>query len=276
LIEALATHSGPWRLHVFSVYRRGGPVGPRRCQLIAEQIEGLLRKKQRRLLRTQQPAAGPWLAGEALVQIGLLDAANGFVSVCLPPLRERLRRMVVPFPGGVVPIGPDRRAPSRAFAKLLEAEIRLGRRITAGETCVDLGSSPGSWAHLAVHRGARVVAVDRSPLRADLMAHPALDYRRGDAFRFEPSEPVDWLLCDVIAAPRRSSELLQRWLEKRWCRHFVVTIKLHGAGEDQELEPLKAWLTQSGVEFQIRRLTNNKNEVTAVGRLSEPSVSSAK
>ncbi len=122
----------------------------------------------------------------------------------------------------------------------------------------------------------RVIAVDRSPLRADLMVHPAMEFRRGDAFRYEPTEPVDWLLCDVIAAPRRSSELLQRWLTQRWCRQFVVTIKLHGASEDHELEPLKAWLTQSGVEFQLRRLTNNKNEVAAVGRLSEPSVSSPK
>ena len=271
LMEALAKHDGPWRLHVFGVYRRGGPVGPRRCELIAEQIEELLRKKQRRLLRTRQPAAGPWIAGEALVQIGLVDAAKGFFSVCLPPLRERLRRMVVPFPGGVVPIEPDRRAPSRAFAKLLEAEVRLGRRIEPGESCVDLGSSPGSWAYVALHRGARVVAVDRSPLRADLMAHPALEFRCGDAFRVESPEPVDWLLCDVIAAPRRSSELLQRWLTQRGCRQFVVTIKLHGASEDHELEPLKAWLATAGVEFHLRRLTNNKNEVTAVGRLSEPS-----
>jgi 23S rRNA (cytidine2498-2'-O)-methyltransferase len=91
---------------------------------------------------------------------------------------------------------------------------------------VDLGAAPGSWTYLALNRGAHVTAVDRSPLRQDLMNHPRLRFMRGDAFQFKPPLPVDWLLCDVVAAPERSAELLLRWLRNRWCRHFVVTLKL--------------------------------------------------
>ena len=143
--------------------------------------------------------------------------------------------------------------------------MHLGQEIAAGQTCVDLGSSPGSWAYLALGRGARVVAVDRSPLRGDLIAHPALTFVRGDAFRFQPAEPVDWLLCDVVARPEPIIELLQRWIERGWCPRFVVTIKFQGAEDDAKLEPLKKWLDEAGIEFILRRLTHNKNEVTAMG-----------
>jgi 23S rRNA C2498 (ribose-2'-O)-methylase RlmM len=54
-------------------------------------------------------------------------------------------------------IAADKATPSRAYAKLVEAKLRLGRAIRAGETCVDLGASPGSWTYVAVTRGARVI-----------------------------------------------------------------------------------------------------------------------
>jgi 23S rRNA (cytidine2498-2'-O)-methyltransferase len=97
------------------------------------------------------------------------------------------------------------------------------------------------------------------------MKHPSLEFVRGDAFRFVPPVPVDWLLCDVIAFPERVFELLKRWLTERWCRQFCVTIKFRGSEDYAKLEPIKSWLAASGADFQLRRLTNNKNEVTATG-----------
>jgi 23S rRNA (cytidine2498-2'-O)-methyltransferase len=267
LIAGLDSHTGPWRLHVFGIAGADGPVGRRRCQLIRENIESLLRKKQRRLLRTQSAADGPWAADEALVQVGLTDPTNGYFSLCDSRLRIELRRMIAPFSGGIVEIPADRNAPSRAFAKLAEAELRLGRSIGAGQTCVDLGSSPGSWAYLALRRGARVVAIDRSPLRSDLMANPRLTFQRSDAFTYKPPETVDWLLSDVVAFPQRIIELLQTWIAGRWCRWFCVTIKFRGTSDYALLEPLKSWLSAAEAEFILRRLTNNRNEVTAMGEV---------
>ena len=97
------------------------------------------------------------------------------------------------------------------------------------------------------------------------MANPALTFLRGDAFKYQPPETVDWLLCDVIAFPQRIIDLLQTWIAGRWCRRFCVTIKFRGNAEYPLLETLKNWLDAAGVEFILRRLTNNKNEVTAIG-----------
>jgi 23S rRNA (cytidine2498-2'-O)-methyltransferase len=265
VIEELSEHTGPWRLHVFGVYQLNGAVGPRRATLIENGIIEFLRKKQRRLLKTRTSGMDLFAEGEALVQVGLVTSSSGFLSVALPETLKRLRRCVSPFPCGIVEVPPDRHAPSRAFAKLLEVEIRLSRRIETGATCVDLGSSPGSWAYVALRRGAKVVAVDRSPPRSDLMKDPSLEFVRGDAFRFVPLAPVDWLLCDVIAFPDRVFELLKRWLTERWCRQFCVTIKFRGTADYAKLEPIKNWLAASSAEFLIRRLTSNKNEVTVAG-----------
>ncbi|HEY2146322.1 MAG TPA: SAM-dependent methyltransferase, partial [Pirellulales bacterium] len=225
IVDGLRDHSGPWRLHVFGVYRVRGEIGRPRAALIERGLVEFLKKKQRRLLRLRIAGVGLFGNNEALVQVGLVKKSSGFLSIAGPETLLQMRGCVSPFCGGIVDIPPDRRAPSRAFAKLLEAKIRIGRRIEAGESCVDLGSSPGSWAYVALQRGAKVVAVDRSPRRADLMRHPSLAFVRGDAFRFEPQEPADWLLCDVIAYPDRVFELIKRWIEQKWCRQFCVTIK---------------------------------------------------
>jgi 23S rRNA (cytidine2498-2'-O)-methyltransferase len=266
MIESLGRHEGRWRLHVFHVPVPARPVGPARCRLIEAAIGDILRKKRRRLWRAlaTEPSA-PVTSDESLVQVGLVTSSTGYGSCCLPDRWSIMRRCVSRFAGGAVTTAPDRRAPSRAFAKLAEVEIRLGRRIAADETCVDLGSSPGSWAWLALARGARVTAVDRSPLRADLMRHARMTFVRGDAFRYHPAAPVDWLLCDVIAFPGRTIELLKTWLAERWCRWFCVTIKFRGADEYGCLDEIKGWLKASGVEFFVRRLTSNKNEVMVFG-----------
>jgi 23S rRNA (cytidine2498-2'-O)-methyltransferase len=268
IAERLLGHEAPWRLHVFCCEEPGSDARARRCALVEAALLELLKKRQRRLLRSRiADDALPWAEGEALVQIALERSGAGMLSAALPDERHRLRRALTRFCGGVVEVADDPAPPSRAYRKLLEAELRLGVRIGDGETCADLGAAPGGWTHVALHRGARVVAVDRSPLRADLMAHPNLDFVKGDAFSWAPARPVDWLLSDVIAFPRRSVELLGAWLGARRCRRFVVTVKFKGEADYAELERLKAILAASGAEFEVRRLCNNKNEVTAFGTL---------
>jgi 23S rRNA (cytidine2498-2'-O)-methyltransferase len=194
---------------------------------------------------------------------------RGYVSFCPAPGPWVQRHLIVPFAKGIVPIARDIRAPSRAFAKLAEAEIRLGRTIARDEVCVDLGAAPGGWTYYALARGARVLAVDRGLLRDDLMRHSRVEFRRGDAFAFRPARPVDWLLCDVISAPERSIELLFNWIRQGWCRHFVVTIKFKGTAEYPCLDLLQHALPECCDEFRLARLCANRNEACAAGSLRQ-------
>ena len=240
-------------------------AGRNRCQLIREAVIELLQKKRRHLRRQLRPEAVHATVDDPLVQLLLTAPDAGFLSVAAAPVPFEQRHLLSPFPKGELPVASDKAAPSRAFSKLVEAELRLGRAIKAGETCADLGASPGSWTYVAVGRGAQVIAVDRSPLREDLMRSRLVEFRPGDAFRFQPPRPVDWLLCDVIAAPERTAELLLEWLRRGWCRHFVVTVKLKDASVAEVLALLKRELPPLTGELFLSSLCANKKEICAFG-----------
>lgn len=240
-------------------------AGQQRCRLIHGSVLEQLQRKRRHLLRCLRKAPAPFTPEDSLVQVLLMHPESGYISLALAPSPFEQRRVLSWLPLGMAPNYVDKTAPSRAFSKLAEAELRSGRQIRAGETCVDLGASPGSWTYWAVQRGARVVAVDRSPVRDDLMAHAKVRFSQADAFRFKPEQTVDWLLCDVIAAPERSAALLLEWLRNRWCRKFVVSIKLGDHPCADVLQMLKRELPALAAEYYLTRLNANKKEVCAFG-----------
>jgi 23S rRNA (cytidine2498-2'-O)-methyltransferase len=243
-------------------------AGGHRCRLIREAVLELLQRQRRQLLRQLRRDPVPFAENESLVQLLLTAPDAGFISMARAPLPFEQRHLLSPFPKGEVAIASDKAAPSRAFAKLLEAELRLGRAIKAGESCVDLGAAPGSWTYVAANRGARVMAVDRSPLREDVRRNRRVEFHQGDAFSFEPPRPVDWLLCDVIAAPERTAALLREWLQRRWCQRFVVTVKLKDAPGADTLAQLKRELPPLTRELFLTRLCANKREVCAFGSVA--------
>jgi 23S rRNA (cytidine2498-2'-O)-methyltransferase len=245
-------------------------AGRHRSELVRSALIELLKQKRRHLLRDLRREVAPFTEHDSLVQLLLTAPDTGFLSVAAAPLPFVQRHLVSPFPKGIVPAASDQAAPSRAFAKLVEAELRLGCRIQAGEACVDLGASPGSWTYTAVGRGARVTAVDRSPLRADLMSNRLVTFQRGDAFRFRPERSVDWLLCDVIASAEQTGALLTHWLTQGWCRRFVVTLKLKDTESEAVVARLKATLPALTGELFLARLCANKKEICAFGTANEP------
>ncbi len=257
----------PWRLHILPLYGEG-TAGQHRCELIRESLRERLKKVRRVLLRSLEEGMAPLTAEHSLVQLFLTAPDRGLLSVASAPLAHACRAVISSHPLGELPVAVDKAAPSRAFAKLVEAELRLGHAIATGETVVDLGASPGSWSYVALERGAHVTAVDRSPLRDDLMQHPRLTFRATDAFKFKPDVlPVDWLICDVIAAPERNIELLLQWVRERRTRKFIVTVKFKGQAEYALLDALKNEMPAQCSELGLTRLCANKNEACAFGVL---------
>ena len=60
-----------------------------------------------------------------------------------------------PFINGEIRFTEDREGPpSRAYLKLWEALTRIGRHPGPGETCLDLGASPGGWTWVLARLGA--------------------------------------------------------------------------------------------------------------------------
>jgi 23S rRNA (cytidine2498-2'-O)-methyltransferase len=254
----------PWRLHFWPQYGEG-KAGKHRCELIHASLVERLKKRRRRLLRSLVESEAVFDSQTSLVQCILTSPETGWLSTSLAPQACALRSLISSFPRGEVPLADDKSAPSRAFTKLVESEQRLGHQIERGQTCVDLGASPGSWSYVAIQRGANVIAVDRSELREDLMRNPRLHFEIADAFKYKPPQTVDWLVCDVIAAPQRSIDLLLEWLREKRMRKFIVTIKFKGHDEYPLLDILKREAPPLCADFRLIRLCANKNEVCAFG-----------
>ncbi|MBL6078747.1 hypothetical protein JMJ56_12070 [Belnapia sp. T18] len=136
-----------------------------------------------------------------------------------------------PFVNGAVQFVEDREGPpSRAYLKLWEALTRAGRWPLPGESCLDLGASPGGWTWALAQLGAQVTAVDKAPLDPAVAALPGVSMRQESAFGLDPRQmpPVDWLFSDVICYPQRLLALVRRWLEAGRVRNICCTIKFQG------------------------------------------------
>lgn len=137
-----------------------------------------------------------------------------------------------PFVGGAPVFVEDRAGPpSRAYLKLWEALVRVGRWPLPGERCLDLGAAPGGWTWVLASLGAAVTAVDKAALDPAVAAMPGVRVRRESAFGLDPAAEGewDWLVCDVVCYPARLLALVQRWLLAGTARHFVCTLKFQGA-----------------------------------------------
>jgi len=165
-----------------------------------------------------------------------------------------------PFPNGEVAFVEDKAGPpSRAYLKLWEALVRLGRWPQPGERCVDLGASPGGWTYVLAKLGARVVAVDKASLDPRVAAMPGVEWRADSAFALEPSSigPVDWLFSDVICYPARLLHLIERWRASKLAKNFVCTIKFQG---ETDHDATAAFARLAGAK--ILHLHHNKHELT--------------
>jgi len=165
-----------------------------------------------------------------------------------------------PFPNGDVHFVEDRTGPpSRAYLKLWEALTVAGQYPAAGDTCLDLGSSPGGWSWALAGLGARVISVDKAPLAPEVARLPNVDYRGDSAFALDPAAigPIDWLFSDVVCYPARLLALVERWLAAGLCRRFVCTIKFQGE-TDHAIAGKFAAIPGS----QVRHLFHNKHELT--------------
>ena len=168
-----------------------------------------------------------------------------------------------PFVNGECRFVEDRVGPpSRAYLKFWEACTRWEEWPGPGETCLDLGASPGGWTWAAAELGATVTAIDKAPLDPRVAAMRGVSERIESAFALAP-EKVDWLLSDVIAYPERLLALVQRWIAAGAARRIVCTIKFQGETDHAAAEAFAAIPGAS-----VMHLFHNKHELTFLWKAS--------
>ena len=217
------------------------PLHHRRASLIEERLPHVSAKP---IVFPAAPSSAPLGSWTLLAPDCLLAAA----------------RCSSPFPNGEVAFVEDRSGPpNRAYLKLWEALVRLGRWPQPGERCLDLGASPGGWTWALARLGAEVLAVDKAPLDRKVATMPGVTWRGESAFALEPASVgrVDWLCSDIVCYPARLLRLIEKWRDTGLVGTFVCTVKFQGATDH---DAAAAFAALPGAK--LVHLHHNKHELT--------------
>ena len=215
----------------------------RRAALIEEQLPKVSAKP----LRFGDPAPTAPLGSWTLLAPDLILASPACSS---------------PFRNGEPAFEEDKEGPpNRAYLKLWEAFTVLGVAPRPGETCLDLGASPGGWSWVLQKLGANVVAVDKAPLDPAIATLPGITVRQQSAFALEPADAgqVDWLFSDVICYPERLLKLVHRWLDAGFSGKCVCTLKFQA---ETDFAAIAGFAAIPG--SRLMHLHHNKHELTWV------------
>jgi 23S rRNA (cytidine2498-2'-O)-methyltransferase len=195
---------------------------------------------------------GGWLAQIALVSadralVGAMPAADA------PTLA----------PGGRARVHNPKNAPSRAGRKLVEALDWIGRVPEAGEVCVDLGAAPGGWSVVLLEHRARVIAVDPAQLAPEVRRMKGLVHVKESAFDFVPTEPVDWLFCDMAWRPLEVAQLLAKWGRRKLATTLISNVKLPMKHRVEFVQRVVQIVESGGWrDVRARQLYHDREEVT--------------
>jgi 23S rRNA (cytidine2498-2'-O)-methyltransferase len=177
-----------------------------------------------------------------------------------------------PWPMGIARLKFPRSAPSRSTLKLEEAFLFFlgqdSKLLQPGMRAVDLGAAPGGWSWQLVKRSIRVTAVDNGPMDAALMESGIVEHLRVDGFRYLPTKPVDWLVCDMVEQPSRIAALVGKWMAGGHCRYAMFNLKLPMKKRYEEVkncrEIIEVALDTAEVPFKLafKQLYHDREEVT--------------
>ena len=178
-----------------------------------------------------------------------------------------------PWPLGIPRLRMHADAPSRSALKLEEALLVLlddgerKRLLREGMRAADLGAAPGGWTWVLTRHGLRVQSIDNGPLRQHVLDTGLVEHLRADGFSWQPQQPLDWMVCDMVEQPRRVAERMASWLREGWCRHAVFNLKLPMKKRWQETRLcLDLFAQQAGKPLTIRakQLYHDREEITVL------------
>ncbi len=164
------------------------------------------------------------------------------------------------FPLGWHEFNEDKETPpNRAYLKLWEALCLGYIDIKSSESVIDLGSSPGGWSWVLSERAKTVYSIDKAPLEPKIAQLPNIAYTSADAFLVKPGDypNCSWLFSDIICAPQRLLELVQRWSHESNIKNYMCTLKFKG---NCDFDIINQFLKFDN--SRIIHLYQNKNEVT--------------
>lgn len=177
------------------------------------------------------------------------------------------------WPGGVYSLRLPEHAVSRAYLKMEEAIRWSQLPLQAGDTCVEIGSSPGGSCQALLDRGMNVIGIDPAEMHESVLAHKHFTHRRARAADLKRSEfsETKWLFSDSNVAPNYTLDSVEHIVQNRRVNMhgLVLTLKLMQPELAEQIpayiERVKKW----GYEYvRIRQLAFNRREVCMIAMKS--------
>ena len=198
------------------------------------------------------------------LHITFVDGTHAFVSVADT-------RDAAPWLLGIPRLKLLPEAPSRSALKLEEALMTLldaderERLVKAGMKAADLGAAPGGWTWVLTRQHMKVSSIDNGPLRQHVLDTGLVEHLRADGFHWQPEQPLDWMVCDMVEQPRKVAERMATWLREGWCKHAIFNLKLPMKKRwDETALCLELFAQQAGKPLLIRakQLYHDREEIT--------------
>ncbi len=246
-------------------------------ELVVEHPDSDAAKRLAGLARAFGNALRPALRGAGLLARSD-DSTRPRLHVCLLDGDHLLlavadTRDSAPWPMGVPRLRLHRDAPSRSALKLEEALLTLlddgqrARLLQPGMLAADLGAAPGGWTWVLTRHGLKVSAIDNGPLRPHVLDTGLVEHVREDGFRWQPTRPLDWMVCDMVEQPSKVAARMATWFAQGWCRHAVFNLKLPMKKRWQESRDcLQRFADDAGRPLTVRsrQLYHDREEITVV------------
>ncbi|MBK6376012.1 MAG: 23S rRNA (cytidine(2498)-2'-O)-methyltransferase RlmM [Xanthomonadales bacterium] len=238
----------------------------------ARELAGLCRSLNNALIAAMKRESLIDAESPTRLHVCLIDAQTAFVA-------EADIARSSGWPGGIPRLRFPSAAPSRSTLKLEEALLTLldaGERerwLKPGMSAVDLGASPGGWTWQLVRRSISVTAVDNGPMDQGLIDSGLVTHLRADGFRYQPQDPVDWMVCDMVEQPRKVAARMAEWLADGWCRFAIFNLKLPMKKRYDEVCLCRTLVQETvsaagkRVEWRARQLYHDREEITVFARV---------
>lgn len=172
--------------------------------------------------------------------------------------------------GGVIPPVPAAAPPiSRAYFKIREAVSWAGLDLRPGQTCVEIGSSPGGSCQWLLEQDLKVIGIDPAEIDPAVVNHPNFTHirRRGREVRRQDLRHCDWLLSDANLPPNYVLDTVQDLVRHPLIKPqgLVLTLKLP---DTKLLEHWHSWAERVAswgyTRTRGRQLVFNRQEVCLV------------
>lgn len=180
------------------------------------------------------------------------------------------------WPQGIPRLRLPREAPSRSAHKLEEALLVLldeperERWLRPGMSAADLGAAPGGWSWILTRHHLHVTAIDNGPMSDVVMASGLVRHLRANGFAWQPPQPMDWMVCDMVEQPARVAARMAEWFIQGWCRRAIFNLKLPMKKRYAEVKAnLADFHARSAaaavpVQTRARQLYHDREEITVL------------